>query len=337
VFHHKKEMQMNKRWAIQFSVVLALVLVLGGATRAQQPVPYPTKPVQFIVPFGAGGATDTLARVTANKLTARLGNTFVVDNRPGGNGNIGTAALAKAAPDGYTIGMGAMSTLAINPAIYKSLAYDPNNAFDPIGGLVSLPIVLVVNLDMPADNLRELITLMKAGGKNYTYGSPGVGNTSHLFGELFKRVVGVDMVHVPYRSGTAVSQDLLAGHLQLSFVTILEALPHIKAGQVRPIAIAWSRRAKELPDVPTLGELGVAGFDSPTWFGVLAPKGTPAAIVNALSAEIKVALADPEVKATLDRLSVEPMPMDPAEFDAFIKAERVKWGELARQSGAQAD
>lgn len=323
---------LNKGLAI---FLVAIGWAVASGSLAQTPAKYPTKPTQFIVPFGAGGASDTLARVVAQHLSGRLGNTFVVENRAGGNGGIGSALLAKSAPDGYTIGMGAMSTLAINPAIYDKLTYDPKKDFAPVGSLISMPIVLIVNKDVPVKTVGELIKYMKSGRQPFSYGSPGIGNTSHLFGELFKKETGVDMVHVPYKSGIAVTQDLVAGRVQISFTTLLEALPHIKSGSVRPLAIAWSQRSKSLPEVPTLAELDIKGFEAPTWFGVLAPSGTPSNIVNLLSNEIKGALTDPKVLTILERLAVEPLVMGPDEFAAFIASEQEKWGVLARQSGAR--
>jgi tripartite-type tricarboxylate transporter receptor subunit TctC len=318
-------------------VTASISVTAAVVSLAQAPEQYPAKPVQFVVPFGAGGATDTLARVVGQQLSSRLGNVFVVENRPGGNGNIGTMILAKSPPDGYTIGMGAMSTLAINPAIYKKLAYNPKEDLAPVASLVSMPLVLLVNKDIPIKALDELIEYMITNRKSLSYGSPGVGNTSHLFGELFSRSTGVNMVHIPYSSGVAVTTDLIAGRIQVSFTTLLEALPHVRAGSVRPLAIAWSQRSKSLPDLPTLTEFGIAGFESPTWFGVLAPRGTPSNIINLLSDEIKIALAEPKVLAVLDRLAVEPLVMGPQDFGTFILREQQKWGALARESGAQAD
>lgn len=328
---------MLKSGARMLLLAIAIGLGLAGVASAQSSTSYPVNRVQFIVPFGAGGATDTLARVVGQRLSTQLGKIVVIENRPGGNGNIGTTALAKASPDGQTIGMGAQSTLAINPAIYKSLAFDPDSDLVAIASLVSMPIVLVVNPSIEVSTVDELIKLMKRETRSFSYGSPGVGNTSHLFGELFKRSVGVEMIHVPYRSGPAVTTDLRAGHIQLAFSNILEALPHIKAGSVRALAIASSQRLKTLPDVPTLEELGIKGFASPAWFGVLAPRGMSPDIVNTLSSEITRALVDPDVVATLDRLSANPMIMGPQEFDAFIRSERKKWGKLARQVGVRAD
>jgi tripartite-type tricarboxylate transporter receptor subunit TctC len=315
---------------------LAACVAVAAPAAAQAPAGYPAQPVHFIVPFAAGGATDVLARVLTKELSERLGKSFVVDNKPGANGIPGLEALARSAPDGYTIGMGALSPLAINPALYARLPYDPAKDFVAIGGLATLPVVLIVNVKTPVNDLDGLIAYLKAKGTAF-YGSPGVGNTSHLYGELFKKVTGVKLEHVPYKGGNLALQDLVKGQIDLTFQTIVEAMPQIRAQTVKPIAIFWSRRSRDLPNVPTMAELGVAGFESPTWFGVIGPAGMPKPIVDYLNAEIRTSLGRPEVQATLARLAVEPMPMSPAEFADWIAAEGRKWGPLVKESGAKVE
>ncbi|MGE0744238.1 MAG: Bug family tripartite tricarboxylate transporter substrate binding protein [Rhodospirillales bacterium] len=315
---------------------LAALILAALPAAAQAPAGYPSQAVRFIVPFAAGGATDVLARVLTKELSERLGKSFVVDNKPGANGIPGLEALARAAPDGYTIGMGALSPLAINPALYAKLPYDVAKDFVAISGMATLPIVLIVNAKAPADDLKGLVAHLKAKGTAF-YGSPGVGNTSHLYGELFKKVTGVKLEHIPYKGGNLALQDLVKGEIDLTFQTIIEALPQIRAGTVKPIALFWSKRSRDLPDTPTMAELGVAGFESPTWFGVIGPAGIPQPIVDYLNAEIRVSLGRPEVQQTFARLSVEAMSMSPAAFGDWIAAEGRKWGPLVKESGAKVE
>jgi tripartite-type tricarboxylate transporter receptor subunit TctC len=298
---------------------------------------YPDHPVKIIAPYAPGGTVDALSREMAVALTRALGKTFFVENRAGAGGNIGLAALAKSTPDGYTIGVGAANMLATNRALYKSLPFDTLKDFTPVGFIGNVPYVLVVHPSVPAKTLPELIALMKANPNKYSFGSSGVGNTAHLFGELFKVRAGVQMVHVPYKSSGEALQDLLAGRIQVQFFTPVDLMPQIQRGALRPIAVASPQRLPALPDVPTLGEMGLAGFDSPTWFGVIAPAGTPPAIVNFLNAQIRKSIAEPDVAQRLATAGVVPRDMSPAEFDAFIREEVVHWAEIVKLSGASLD
>jgi tripartite-type tricarboxylate transporter receptor subunit TctC len=313
---------------------VALAVLVGGASLpATAQSTYPARPVTLVVPFGAGGASDVLMRVVAQQLGRRLSTTVVVENRAGANGNIGLQYLSNAPPDGYTIGVGATASLANNPAVYKRLPYDPDGfvAIAPVGTNTA---GLVIHNALPATNLRELVALMKSKRQHFSYGSAGIGNSAHLTGELFKRMAGVEMEHVPYRGGSEIIRDLISGQIQLAFSPLLESIAHIKSGSVRVIGVGKAQRSPHLPDVPTITEGGVPGIEYATWQGLIAPKGTPASVVRLLNETVRAMLADPEMQETLRKLVVDPLVMSPEEFEAFIAAERKRWGEIAALAGA---
>ncbi|MDX3907640.1 MAG: tripartite tricarboxylate transporter substrate binding protein [Pigmentiphaga sp.] len=311
--------------------VLAGHVPAAGAQSA--PADYPSRPVRIIAPYAPGGTVDSLARAMGAALSSMLDKTFFVENRPGAGGNVGLSALAKAAPDGYTLGLGAANMLATNRALYKSLPFDTIKDFTPVGFIGKVPYVLVVHPSVPARTLPELIAELKAHPDKYSFGSSGQGNTAHIFGELFKVRTGTKMVHVPYKSSGESLQDLLTGRIQLQFFTPVDLLPHIRSGALRPIAIASSRRLPSLPDVPTLGELNISGFETPTWFGLIAPAGTPPAIVDYLHAQIERAKANPEVAQRLERAGVESENLSPEQFAAFIRQEVSHWAKVVKESG----
>jgi len=314
------------------AVLLCSVLV--PAAIAQQAA-YPAKTVRIIAPYNPGGAVDALSRVVAQALSQKTGKSFIVENRAGAGGNIGLAALAKSAPDGYTLGMGAANMLATNRALYKSLPFDTVRDFVPVGYIGSVPFVLVVNPSLPAKNLKELSDLLKSKPRDFSFGSQGVGNTAHLFGELLNKRLGTAMVHVPYKGGAEAIQELIGGRVQVLFSTLVDITPQIDQGSVRAIALAAANRVSVLPNVPTFSELGMNGFDAPTWFGVIAPTGTPDDIVAFLNAEMQTAFANPEVRARLMKLGLEPGAMTPAQFKSFILAELSKWERIVKESGTQ--
>jgi tripartite-type tricarboxylate transporter receptor subunit TctC len=304
---------------------------------AQQVAGYPGKTVRIIAPYAPGGAVDALGRVLAQALTESVGKPFIVENRAGAGGNIGLAAIAKASPDGYTIGIGAANMLASNRALYKSLPFDTVTDFVPVGFIGSVPFVLVVHPSIPAYNLEQLLAVMKARSNELSYGSSGIGNTAHLFGALLNKKIGANMVHVPYKSGGEAIKELLGGRVQFLFSTLVDVLPQIEQGTVRPIALAASQRGAALASVPTFTELGMEGFEAPTWFGVIAPAGTPGEIISFLNAEMRSALAKPEVKARLVRLGLETTAMTASQFRAFILAELEKWERIVKESGARVE
>ena len=319
-----------------FAALLGCVAAVAGPMAlAQQPAGYPSRTVRIIAPYAPGGAVDALSRVIAQALAQKTGKSFIVENRAGAGGNIGLAAVAKATADGYTLGMGAANMLATNRALYKSLPFDTVKDFAPVGYIGSVPFILVVHPSVPAGNLKELSAVLKAKPKDFAFGSSGVGNTAHLFGELLNKKLGTAMVHVPYKSGGEAIQELLGGRVQLLFSTLLDITPQIDQGSVRPIALAAASRASVQPKVPTFGELGMPGFDAPTWFGVIAPAGTPEDIIAFLNGEMKAALAIPESRARLMKLGLEPGAMTPEQFRSFIQSELSKWEQIVRESGTR--
>jgi tripartite-type tricarboxylate transporter receptor subunit TctC len=322
---------------VRFVLSCSLLLSLGlcGVAHAQ-PI-YPAKAIRFIVPFPAGGPLDIVARVIGQELNRSWGQPVLVDNRPGAGGNIGADAVAKAAPDGYTILMGAVSTHAINIWLYGKLPYDPIRDFAPITLLTSVPNVLVLHPSVPAKNVQQLIALAKARPGQLNFASGSTGSAGHLAGEVFKTMAGVDMVHIPYKGAAPAVTDLLAGHVSLIFDNMASALPNIKAGRVRALAVTTARRSPFLPDIPTIDETGLRGFDIGTWFGVFAPAGSPPATVVQLNRELVRVLNTPTMKERLATLGAEPMANTPEAFASFVKSELSKYERIVRASGAKAD
>ena len=310
--------------------------LLVAATLAQAQT-YPAKPVKIIAGFPPGGAADLLARVVGDKLSALLGQSFVVENRPGAGGTIGADAVAKAAPDGYTLLLGAAASQTIAPAIYKSLPYDAAKDFKPVALVATIPVTLVVHPSVAANNVRELVAVMKAASAPMQYASSGSGAIPHLAGELFQLSQGVKLVHVPYKGAPLAMSDLLSGRVQLMFDNLPTVLAHIRSGKLRALAVAGAKRARALPDLPTLAEAGVPNAEVGSWFGVLAPAGTPEAIVGALTREIGKALAADDAKGRLDAMGAEPTYLAPEEFAKLIRADTEKWARLVKATGAQAD
>ena len=298
---------------------------------------FPAKPIRFVVPFPAGGPLDIVARAIGQELNKSWAQPVIIDNRPGAGGNIGADAVAKAAPDGHTILMGAVSTHAINPTLYSKLPYDPIRDFAPVTLVTSVPNVLVVHPSVPARTVKDLISIARARPGQLNFASGSTGSAGHLAGELFKAMAGVDMVHIPYKGAAPAVVDLLAGHVSLMFDNMSSALPNIKAGRVRAIAVTTLTRSPMLPALPTISESGLRGFDISTWFGVFAPGATPPAIVARLNAEIVRALGTPEMRERLAALGAEPVGNKPEEFAAFIREEIPKYAKVIKASGAKAD
>ncbi len=289
-----------------------------------------------MVPYAPGGPVDLSARLIGGKLQESLGQPVVVENKPGAGGNIGADFVAKSAPDGYTLVMGAIATHAINPALYKTLPYDPVRDFRHVALLVQVPNVLVVNNELPARSVQELIALAKRQLGKLNFGSGATGSTGHLAGELFKQMTGADMVHVPYKGSAPAVADLLAGRVALMFDNLASALPNIQAGKVRALAVTTLRRSSFLPNLPTLDESGLKGFDMTTWWGLMAPAKTPQPVVDRLAAECAKAL--PELSERWRAMGSEvPSIRTPAEFTAFVERERKLYAELVKRSGATAD
>jgi tripartite-type tricarboxylate transporter receptor subunit TctC len=318
-----------RRFALGAS--LALVAVWASAQT------YPVKPIRIVVPFPPGGATDILARDVAQKLTEAWGQQVIVDNRPGAGGNIGSELVAHSAPDGYTLEMGTVGTHAINASLYAKMPYDHVKDFAPVILVAGVPNVLVVNNAVPANSVAELIAYAKANPGKLNFASSGNGTSIHLSGELFKVMAGVQMTHIPYKGSAPALQDLLGGQVQLMFDNLPPSLPQIKAGKVRALAVTSLTRAPALPDVPTVAESGLPGFEASSWFGILAPAGTPPAIVAKLNAEIAKWLATPEAKEQLAKQGANAAGGTPEEFAKHIAAETAKWAKVVKDSGAKID
>jgi tripartite-type tricarboxylate transporter receptor subunit TctC len=320
---------MLHRWFL--GVLLALVAALACAQT------YPTKPIRLVVPFPPGGATDILARDVAQKLTEAWGQSVIVDNRPGAGGNIGSELVAKSAPDGYTLEMGTVGTHAINASLYAKMPYDHVKDFTPVILVAGVPNVLVVNPALPANSVAELIAYAKANPGKLNFASSGNGTSIHLSGELFKVMAGVQITHIPYKGSAPALQDLLAGQVQMMFDNLPPSLPQIKAGKLRALAVTSLARAPALPDVPTLAESGLPGFEASSWFGILAPAGTPAPIVAKLNAEIAKWLATPEAKEKLSKQGANAAGGTPDDFAKHIATETAKWAKVVKDSGAKID
>jgi tripartite-type tricarboxylate transporter receptor subunit TctC len=312
-------------------LLLGAMLVVSASAGAE---PYPNKPIRMVVTFPPGGAPDTLARLFSDK--AQLGQAVVVDNKPGAGGNIGADFVAKAPADGYTLVMGTVGTHAINGALYAKMPYDMVKDFLPVAHVASAPNLLVVNNDLPVKSVAELVTYMKANPNKLSFGSPGIGTSIHVSGELFKSMTGTSMTHVPYKGRQFAIPDLVGGQIQLMFDNMPSALPMAKEGKIRALAQTTAKRSAAAPDVPTVAET-VPGFEATTWFAVFAPAGTPRELVDRINAEMQRVYKLPEVQDKLKSLGLEPWISTPEELARFQAAEIVKWAKVVKESGAKAD
>ncbi|HEY6132710.1 MAG TPA: tripartite tricarboxylate transporter substrate binding protein [Rubrivivax sp.] len=327
-------MNLDRRTLLQ---ALATSLSLPATFAATAQAAWPSKPIRYIVPFAPGGTTDILARVVGEKLALALGQPIVIDNKPGQGGSAGSAELARAAPDGYTIGGGTISSHAINASLYDKLTYDPVTSFAPITLYATQPNMLIVHPSVPANSVRELVALLKANPEKYSYGSAGNGTSQHISGELFKTMAGVKMQHIPYRGSGQMLPELLGGTLPIAFDNVASAIPHIKAGKLRALAVTTAARSGVAPDVPTLAESGLAGYELSSWQAVFAPAGTPPAIVDRLYTEIGRILKMPDVSKRLAELGLDLSGMPPAELAALIKSDVPRLGKVVKDSGATAN
>jgi tripartite-type tricarboxylate transporter receptor subunit TctC len=325
-------MRPEKRFAI---ALLLLLLAALAFTRAFAADPYPTRPIRMIVGFAPGGGTDLTARPVAQKLSELLGQQVVVENKPGAAGNIATEQVVRAAPDGYTLLMGTIAALAINPSLYGNLKFDPETDLAPVIQVVDATNVLTLHPSVPAGSVKELIALAKQ--TSLSAGSSGIGATGHLAIELFNLMAGTKLVHVPYKGGGPAMGDLVGGQIQLIFATTASAIPQIKAGRVKGIAVTTAKRSALMPELPTISEAGLPGFDANNWYGIVVPVGTPRAIIDQLNAATTKALGMPDVKATLFNQGLDPAPGTPEQFGAYIKSERIKWAKVIKESGAKAE
>ncbi|MFC4343681.1 Bug family tripartite tricarboxylate transporter substrate binding protein [Cupriavidus numazuensis] len=326
----------TRRRLLAAGVALATTIAgFAGAAHAQGG--YPTKPITMIVPFSAGGTTDILARIVGLQLGKALGQPVVIDNRPGAGGNIGASLAAKAPADGYTLFMGTIGTHAINQSLYSKLPYDPVKDFAPISRVAMVPNLVVVNPKVPVNNIKELVAYVKANPDKLSYGSSGSGSSMHLSGELFNSMTGLHIQHIPYKGSAPAVNDLLGNQIGLMFDNMPSSYPHVKAGKLRAIAVTSAKRSPALPNVPTVAESGVPGYEATSWFALYATGGTPQAIVDRLNAEVVKILAMPEVKKQMADQGAEPYPEKPAQLAGFMKSETAKWAKVVKASGATVD
>jgi tripartite-type tricarboxylate transporter receptor subunit TctC len=319
-------------------LVLAFACVPVRAGDAGTPLPaYPDKPLRLIVPFPPGGGADNLARLMMPRVAQALGQPIVIENKPGAGGNTGAEFVAHAAPDGYTLLYGTNGTHAINASLYRNLHFDPVKDFTPVSQLTEIATMLVVNPQLPVNSTAELIGYARANPGKLNFASAGNGTTSHLAGELFRTQAGIDIVHVPYRGGAQAITDLIGGQVQMMIDVMPNAYPQVQGGRVRGLAVATRHRFPGAPELPTIAESGLPGFEASAWDGIFVPAGTPAAIVERLNAAIRQALDDPEVGATLRARGARPVPGTPEAFAQFIAASVEKWALAVRSSGAKVD
>ena len=318
-----------------FAATLLMTAVADTSVQARDD--YPTRPVQMIIPFSAGGPTDIVGRVMGAKMSELLGKQFVVENRTGAGGNIGAEAVAKASPDGYTILMATVSTNAINPGLYRNIPYDAVRDFAPLGRVGVTPTLLLVHPSMPATDVKTLVALIKANPGKYNYGSSGLGSILHLCGEEFKSLAGgLDITHVPYKGSAPMDTDLMGGQITMAFDATPTALPLAKSGKLRALGAGMAKRLAAMPDLPTLQEQGLPAFECYTWNALLAPARTPKPIVDKLNTAINKALADPAVSTALEKAGIDPTPGSTPETTAeFVKTELAKWSPIIKASGAQ--
>jgi tripartite-type tricarboxylate transporter receptor subunit TctC len=311
----------------------AAALFWPGAAASQ---PYPTKPVRLIVPFPPGGANDIVARIVGQRLHERWGRPVVIDNRGGAGGNIGTEIGARAAPDGYTLTIGSTSTFASNVSLYSRLPFDPRKDFAPVALIVTAPNVLSVHPSVPAKSVQELVQLARAAPNKLNYSSFGDGSSAHLVGEMFKRMAGIEAVHIPYKGGGPALAAVIAGEVQMTFSNLSVALPQVKAGKVRGLAVTSVKRAAALPELPTVAESGVPGFQATAWIGLAAPAGTPRALVERINREVIAVVNEPETRQQFLGRGLEPAAGTPADYAQHIRAEIERWSKVIKEAGIKA-
>jgi tripartite-type tricarboxylate transporter receptor subunit TctC len=323
---------------IRRSLCIATALCFAAtALPASAQADYPNKPVRMLIGFPPGQATDTLGRAVAQKLSQQLGQQFVVENKPGAAGIIATQSAMSSPPDGYTLLISSSGPLAVNPGLYSKLPYDPIKDFTPVAGIAIVPLVLVTNPSFPVTSVKELVATAKAKPKTVNYASGGSGVTNHLVMEMFRGAAGVDMTHIPYKGGPPALTDLIGGQVNVMFETSVAALPFVKQGKLRALAVSSSKRIAAAPDLPTVAELGYPGFSGVPWVAIMAPANTPAPIVAKLNAEVNKALNSKDIREQFVAQGVEPMQMTPDELGGFIKTELAKWTKAVKDSGAKVE
>jgi len=324
----------SKKGLISFFATLTTLMAMP--TLAQTTNAWPTKPIKIIVGYSAGGATDVLARLVSVGMGNTLGQSIVVENRPGANSNVGAEIVARSTPDGYTLYAFSIAN-TINATLYPNLSYDPIKDFEPIGMIAKIPNILVVNPNLPVKTLAEYVRYAKDAKDGVTFASSGSGSSIHLSGEMFKMQAKIQMLHIPYKGSAPAVTDLLGGQVESMFDNAPSALPHIKAGKLRPIAVTSAQRSTFLPDVPTIAESGYPGFDVQSWFALVAPAGTPKPIITQLNAALNKALNSPEVRQRMQELAATPEPGSPEKMAAFEASEIKRWRDVVKASGAKAE
>lgn len=328
---------MKRLLRMAFAGCVAALLAVAPTISFGQAADYPTKPVRIIVPFAPGGSTDQLARLVAERLSQAWNKQFIVENRAGAGGNIGAGVVATAEPDGHTLIMGSIGTHATNSLIYPKMPYDTVNDFAPITQVANVPLILVVHPSLEAKSVADLIAILKTKPGQLNYASGGNGASQHLAGELFKHLTGTDVQHVPYKGSAASLPDLLAGRMTFMFADLPLVLPYIKDGRLRALAVAGRNRITQLPDVPTVAEAGVAGYEASAWYALFAPAKTPAAIVDKLQTGIAKEFKNPDVQRRLDAMGVEPVAGTPAELRKFQASEIARWAEVVKAAKIHID
>lgn len=331
-------MRISRRIATHLTTLLVgQALAAGAGLAVSHAQMYPSKPIRLIVPFTPGGSNDVVARIVGQKLSETWKQPVVVENKPGAGGNIGSEAAARSEPDGYTLLIAANNVLAINPTLYDKIPFDPLKDFAPVTLLGTLPIVLVVNSAVPAKSVQELIAFGKSSADGLTYASGGNGTPQHLSGELFKSMTGVKMDHIPYKGNAPAVTDLLSGQVKMLFSPVNSVIPHVKSGKLRALGVASTARLTYLPDVPTIAEAGVPGYQSDIWLALVAPAGTPKDIVEKVRGEVAAILAHPEVKEKLSAQGIEPAPSSPEEVTRLIKDDLARWAKVIKERGIRAE
>jgi tripartite-type tricarboxylate transporter receptor subunit TctC len=330
----------QRRQALQslLQAGLGLALLGGGlpAVHAASTTDYPASTIKLVIPYPPGGPTDLVGRLVAISMGESLKQTIFVDNKPGASGMVGAAQVAKAQPDGYTL-LANASLHVINPSVYDKVPYDSFNDFAPITQIVDVPLVLVVNSELPVSNVQELVAYLKKSKNSINFGSAGNASSQHLSGELFKLKTGIAMQHVPYKGSSPALTDLMGGQIQLMFDSMPSAMPFITSGRLKALAVTTAKRSSSLPQIPTMQESGIADYATSTWYGLWAPKNTPPEIVGKLAQAAQQALRKPEVAAQYQRMGAEPVGSSPQEFLAYMRSEEKKWAEIVKRSGARAD
>ncbi len=315
----------------------SLSITAASIASAQTLDSYPTRPVTIVVPFPPGGGTDVGARLVAQKLSLKWGQPVIVENRGGAAGRLGADLVAKAKPDGYTLLVGNVGTQSVNPALYKKMPYDADKAFAPIGMIAELPLVMLVTPSLPWQNVKDVVEAAKKEPGKITVASSGAGGAPHLAGEIFQQASGTKMLHIAYKGGGPAALDLMAGHVNIYFGTVLESVGHVKSGKLKGLGVTSASRSPALPELPTIAESGYAGFDTGSWIGLLAPAGTSSAIISKISADLREVLALPDTKNTLITQGATPWPMTPEQFAARINSDRQRYGKIIEENNLSAD